>query len=55
VSCGAEQLHEVLALARQHGVRAEDIGSTGGEWLSIGTSINEHVPELKAVWEGGLA
>jgi phosphoribosylformylglycinamidine synthase len=55
VSCGAQQLERVLALASQHGVPAEAIGSTGGERLILGTSINVNVNELNAIWEGGLA
>jgi phosphoribosylformylglycinamidine synthase II len=55
VTCGEEQLDAVLALAGQRGVAARKVGTTGGERLVIGASLDHSVRELKAAWEGGLA
>jgi hypothetical protein len=44
----------LLSIADEYGVEAAQIGTTGGDRVRFGTSVDERVADLKALWERGL-
>jgi phosphoribosylformylglycinamidine synthase len=55
VSCRSEDVDRVARLANQEDVPVMSIGNAGGARLQIGTTIDESIADLEAIWSAGLA
>jgi phosphoribosylformylglycinamidine (FGAM) synthase-like enzyme len=52
ITCGAEDVAAVLALAGQHSVPAQVAGTTGGDHLTLGDELSVSLTALREAWEG---